>query len=85
MLFPCSGLKEGIVDVGFHLNYTAVGSRDERHLNIVIRRHCNRNSKIQFYFFAIFEEEKNIKNIQIHPMHKLGSMYTHPCIFKGAY
>lgn len=40
LLFPCSGRKEGIVDLGFHLNYTSDGLLDEKHLDIVVRRHC---------------------------------------------
>lgn len=43
IMFPCTGLRDGIVDLGFHLNYTAVDSRDERHLKFTIRRHCTRH------------------------------------------
>ncbi|XP_057308321.1 tyrosine-protein kinase HCK-like [Hydractinia symbiolongicarpus] len=50
--FPCSGLKDGITDLTFHLNYTTVGSGVFENLKIVVRRQCLktlslRNSTVQ--------------------------------------
>ena len=43
VLFPCSGLKEGIVDMTFDLKYTSQESGDKRNLKIIIKRHCSKN------------------------------------------
>ena len=46
VLFPCSGLKEGIVDLKFDLQYTLEESGDKRVLKIHAKRHCNKNGMI---------------------------------------
>lgn len=38
--FPCSGKKDGLVDLGFHFNYSINSSDISHKVTIMVRRHC---------------------------------------------
>ena len=43
--FPCSGKKDGLVDLGFNFNYSVNASDISHQVTIIVRRHCYKIEK----------------------------------------